>query len=302
MTTPREPRNPGPSWGPPILSVLDRALPTSLMRAALRFGTWFALPGMPAQRQASRSYLEAITGRSVTVGDIHRHFAALTESLWMKLRVGRGLPHEFAFAPNSPHADAFVALARSEEPALFGSLHVGQADLLGFFLHRFGRSVHMVRLRMGNSYDQAQLAKRFGDGVRFIWVNEPSELFFTLKQSLEAGATLALQCDRVEFGARSAGFRFLGARRQFPVTIYHLAWLYRRPVAFAFGFPETPDRSQVHVPPVLPAPTGTNKASYLAAAYDHFQAVLDLLESCLHAQPYQWFNFLPLNPVVSDDA
>jgi len=174
--------------------------------------------------------------------------------------------------------------------------------LLGYFLHHFGRSVHMVRLRMGNSYDQEQLAKRFGDAVRFVWVNEPSELLFTLKQSLEAGATLALQCDRVEFGARSAGFRFLGARRRFPVTIYHLAWLYRRPVAFAFGFPESLDQSRVYVPPVLPAPTDRDKGSYLDAAYDHFQGVLDLLESCLRTHPYQWFNFLPLNPVMPGDA
>lgn len=292
------PRNPGPSWGYRFLNAADRLLPYPLMRAALWLGTWFALPVMPEQRRASLDYLRTLTGRSVGLRAVHRHFFALMENLWTRLRVGGGREHHFHFAENNPHT-AFEALARSPEPVIFGSLHVGQSDLLGCFLRNFGRRVHVIRLRVANAYDQEQLAARFADSLRFIWVNEPRELFFALKESLDSGAALALQCDRVEFGTRHAGFRFLGADRLFPVTIYHLAYLYRRPVVFAFSFPSGRDCGVVHAGPILPPPTG-NREDYFARAHAHFQQVLYQLETLLREHPYQWFNFTRLNPETGD--
>lgn len=292
--SPERPRNPGPSWGYRFLTTLDRLLPPPLMRAALRGGTWFALPGMPAQRKASAAYLEALHGRPPRLREVHAHFAALTESLWRKLRVGRGQPHTFV-PSNDPGQDAFAALARSDQPALFGTMHIGESDLLGCFLRHFDRTIHMVRLRVGNSFDLDQLARRFAGTVEFIWINEPEELFFALKGALDEGATVALQCDRTGFGGKTEVFQFLGARREFPFTIYHLAYLYRRPVVFAFGLPDGPGRSVAHVSPILPPPEA-GKAAYFEAARVHFQGVLDQVEAILRETPHAWFNFLPLNP------
>jgi predicted LPLAT superfamily acyltransferase len=292
----RAPRNPGPSWGYHFLTTLDGILPYPLMRAALRFGSLFALPGMPAQRAASEQYLQALGVEQPGWRQVHRHFAALTESLWLKLRAGRGRTLRFRAVPG-PHTEAFLDFVRTDEPGIFGSMHLGTSDLLGCFLSDFDRRISMVRLRVGNSRDMEQLAERFADAVDFVWVNEPSDMLFALKRTLEAGASLALQSDRIEHSTRFEIFDFLGARRRFPFTTYHLAYLYRRPVTFAFGVPEGRDAIAVHSGPVLRFAENIGRAEYLEAARAHFQEVLHIVESILCEQPYQWFNFLPLNPV-----
>lgn len=299
MTTgERARRNPGPSWGYRFLTLLDQLLPYVVMRELLRFGTLFALPLMPAQRHASREYLSILQGKPVSLRRIHRHFTAFTFSLWAKLRTGRGIAHSFRLGSGSATAH-FETFARSGEPALFGTMHIGNSDLMGCYLSDFDRRISMVRLKVANSHDIEQLSARFAGAVDFIWVNRPDELLFALKRALDEGASLALQCDRIEHSTRREIFSFLGQRRPFPFTIYHLAFFYRRPVVFSFGLAAGRDRTEVHHSRILRIGENESKSDYLARARDHFQEVLELVESLLQEAPDQWFNFEPLNPEVS---
>ena len=101
--------------------------------------------------------------------------------------------------------------------------------MLGYLLGELGRRVTIIRQRVGNSADTQLLAKRFGGQVSFLWVNDPANLLFDLKSAIEAGESLALKCDRLDFSARTEVFEFLGERRLFPFTIYYLAVLFERP-------------------------------------------------------------------------
>jgi predicted LPLAT superfamily acyltransferase len=157
-----------------------------------------------------------------------------------------------------------------------------------------GRRVHLVRLRVGNSHDTEALARRFGALVNFVWVNEPGELLFALKDAGASGDTLALQCDRHDHSARSETFDFLGGRRVFPFTIYHLALIFGRPVLLSFGVPDGPGRSVVHASPAFTPVGGEARAAALARARAHFQAFLVNVEAYLRANPSQWLNFRPL--------
>jgi predicted LPLAT superfamily acyltransferase len=156
------------------------------------------------------------------------------------------------------------------------------------------RRVHLVRLRVGNSHDTDALSSRFGDRLRFVWVNEPGELLFALKEAGASGDAVALQCDRHEHSARSESFDFLGAPRVFPFTIYHLALIFERPVLLSFGAPDGPSRSVVHASPAFVPIKGEPRAAALARARAHFQTFLRRVETHLRANPYQWLNFLPL--------
>jgi predicted LPLAT superfamily acyltransferase len=135
--------------------------------------------------------------------------------------------------------------------------------------------------------------------VSFLWINEPAELLFGLKGALEAGDSVALKCDRPEHSARTEPFYFLGARRLFPFTIYHLALLFDRPVVFCTAVPESGrDGVRVFASPVfLPDPAADRPAN-LARARRHFQAALGQLEGLVRQHPFLWFNFTPLNPAV----
>ena len=287
------PRNPGPSWGYRFLCACDAIVPEALFRPLRAFGTWVALANMPAQRRHSRTYLRTLTGREPSMLDVFRHFFAFEEFLMLRLRVARGHPHWGELAPD---ATGFHALLATGEPALLGTFHVGHSDLTGFLLGRQEqRRVFMVRQRVGNSHDTEVLGARFGQWVTFIWVNEPENLLFALKDAVAAGGSVALKCDRLEFSAKTEAFEFLGARRLFPFTIYHLALIFRRPVVLCVGLPAGRGRSTVHSSPLF-RPDGAGKAANLARAREHFQAFLRQIEGFLRADPHLWFNFLPLNP------
>jgi predicted LPLAT superfamily acyltransferase len=292
------PRNPGPSWGYGFLLWAERWWPRWFFRPLLMAGTWVGLACMPAERAHSRAYLAVVLGRPARLIEVWRHFFAFTDFLMLMLRAGRGAPVRCTLEPENEAA--FETLVRSDRPALFGTFHFGSSDLLGYLLSERGRRVTIIRQRVGNSDETRLLGERFAAQVSFLWINDPATLLFDLKAAIEAGESLALKCDRLEFSARNEAFAFLGARRVFPFTIYHLALLFARPVVFCLALPATAgDGLRVFASPVFtPDPAATREAN-LTVAREHFQSVLTQLEGLVRAHPYLWFNFLPLNPEAS---
>lgn len=293
-TSAANPHNPGPNWGFTFLLWSERLLPRWVFRPLLMLGTWVALPMMPEQRRHSRDYLEIVLGRRVGILEVWRHFFAFTDDLITKLRIARGVPHHCTLDPDT--GAGFAALVKTGEPALFGTFHFGQSDLLGFYLGALERKVTMIRLRVSNSEDTRLLGRLFGRWVSFLWVNEPENLLFALKSAIQAGDSLAMKCDRVEFSAKTEVFHFLGCPRVFPFTIYHLALLFDRPVSFCVGVAGASDETRVIAAPIFRPDPALPRAENLQRARLHFQGVLTQLESLVRQHPLLWFNYLPLNP------
>jgi len=292
------PRNPGPSWGYQLLRALDRFAPEAIYRPMRALGTLVAMLFMPVQRRHSRAYLAIILGRQPGWREIFRHFFAFEESLMTKLRVINGRPHRTLYAPG---ADDFRQWLEGGGPVLLGTFHVGVTDLQGCQIAMYPHhTVHVVRRRVGNSHDTDKLQELYRGRLHFVWINEPSEMLFALKDAAATTGSIALQCDRPDYSARSEVFEFLGARRVFPFTIYHLAQIFQRPVIFAVGVPDGPDLAHLHASPRFDPRPGEPRAEALARARGHFQEVLRQVETILRAHPYLWFNFTPLNPVAPD--
>lgn len=282
-------RNPGPSWGYRFMRLLDRALPEAIFRPLRCAGTWVAVAALPRERRCSREYLRSVLGREASIAHVFRHFFAVCEALILRLRVAGGRPHLCVLEAG---AGDFGAWLKSERPALLGTFHIGDSDLTGFMLAgQEHRRVHIVRLRVGNSHDTDALAARVGDGLRFVWVNEPGELLFALKEAGASGDSVAMQCDRPGHSSRTEAFEFLGARRSFPFTIYHLALIFGRPVFLSFAEPFGPGETLVHASPVFEPAAGEPREAALGRAREHFQGFLRRVEAHLRANPYQWLNF-----------
>jgi len=286
------PRNPGPSWGYRFLRRADRILPEGVFRPLRAAGTWIAVAAMPHQRLCSRLYLRAVLEREPTLTEVFRHFFAVCEALMLRLRVANGRPHRCVLETG---ADDFSRWLASERPVLLGTFHIANSDLTGFMLAgQEQRNVHIVRLRVANAHDTDALGSRFGERLRFVWVNDPAELLFALKEAGGGRDAVALQCDRPDHSARTETFDFLGARRVFPFTIYHLALIFGRPVLLSFGAPSGPGQSVVYASPAFEPMEGEPRDGALERARAHFQAFLLRVEAHLHKHPFQWLNFSPL--------
>lgn len=290
-------RNPGPEWGCGFILWAERWWPRWFFRLAFRVGTWVALAFMPAQRASSRAFLAVVRGRPPRLLEVWRNFFAFAEFLLRKLRAGRGAPVHCV--NELENAAEFEALLASEQPALFGTFHFGCSDLLGYQLGARGRRVTIIRLRVDNSTDTELLGQRFGERVSFLWVNERADFLFDLKAAMERGESLALKCDRLEFSAKTAAFHFLGAKRLFPFTIYHLAVLFAKPVVFCVAVPGvTTAEIRVYASPVFVPDAAAGREANLRRGHAHFQSVLTQWEALVRAHPELWFNFIPLNPAV----
>ncbi len=286
------PRNPGPSWGYGFLRLADRALPEAIFRPLRSAGTWVAVAAMAPQRRCSRAYLRVVLGREPSAAQVHRHFLAVCEALMLRLRVANGREHRCVLEAG---AEDFSRWLASERPVFLGTFHVGNSDLTGFMLAgQERRRVHLVRMRVGNSHDTDALAARFGELLRFVWVNEPGEMLFALKEAAATRDAVALQCDRPDHSARTERFDFLGARRVFPFTIYHLALIFARPVLLSFGAPSGPGQSVVRASPAFEPVEGEPREQALERARAHLQDFLRRVEDHLRGNPYQWLNFFPL--------
>jgi len=296
QTTPaRPPRNPGPSWGYQFLRIADRILPEFIFRPMRGIGTAVAMVGMPAERRYSREYLSLVLGRKPTLRDVWRHFFAFEESLMDKLRAANGQILPCSYAEGSAICSTWLM---GDDPLLLGTFHVGASDLTGFLLGGYMKHpTYLVRQRVENSHDTEQLAARFRDRLHFVWVNNPDEIIFALKDAAATPAAIALQCDRVGFSARTESFEFLGAQRLFPVTIYYLALIFNRSVILSVGMP-CATGAELFASPLFSPQPGESRAALMARARIHFQGFLHQLEELLRKQPYQWFNFTPLNPPV----
>ena len=294
-------RNPGPEFGYAYIGWLLRG-PRWFIGLNVWLGTWIAFWTLPGQRACSREYLTLALGRAPARGDVWRHFHAYTEYLLLKMAIGGGREPRVRFAAG--HGDELRAWVESGRAALYGTMHLGHSDLIGFFLGHFGGRLHMVRKQVGNSEDTERLSRRFERSVSIIWINDWSRLVLAMNDALRAGCSLALQCDRPEYSSKLEAFDFFGARRLFPFTIYHLAIMHGLPVVLSFAVPDErePDLTVVHVLPMFqPSPDRTRPENF-AAAHAHFQEFLTTIEHQLRRTPFLWFNYTPMNPPASADA
>lgn len=295
MTAKRLPKNPGPSWGYRFMRMVDRHTPQPIMNGLLAMGSLYGLIRLPRQRRHSRAFLSLALGRPSTFNDTWKHFTEFSKFLVTRFRAADGVQPNFV--PSDQSTDRIESLANKGQQALYGTFHFGNSDLMGFWLSRYNLTIRMIRHQVGNSNDLEWLEKRFGNKVSFIWVNNPRNLLFQLKEAVSEGHSIAMKCDRIEHSSKAEAFEFLGETRLFPFTIYHLAILFNLPVVFAFGLSTANGTIEVHSSPIY-YPNAENKRTNLKNAKNHFQETLQLLEELIRREPFQWSNFLDTTPKI----
>jgi predicted LPLAT superfamily acyltransferase len=293
-------RNPGPEGSAAMIGWSLQNMPGWFNRAALRVSAFIAQWTLHRQRACSREYLRLILGREPSQREVWTHFFAFGTYLILRVQVchGRTEPR-LRFAESD--GDDLRARIHSGGATLYGTMHLGHSDLVGFFLGQLGERVYIVRKQVGNSEDTERLARLYAQHVSFIWINDWSRLVLAMNDALREGRSIGLQCDRLEYSSKRESFQFLGERRLMPFTIYHLAIMHGFPVSMSFAVPdeEDPQTTVVHMQPLFHPRADLGRQENFEAARVHFQQYLDRVEAQLRRTPYLWFNFTPINPPAS---
>jgi len=296
-----ERRNPGPDWGFRVIRFWQKILPTPICRFVAWSLSGFSVLLMPRARRYSREYLSMVLERPAGWREVWRHFFTFT--LYLLERLSLWSPpalHQYRYFSSNSHGLPFLRLIKKGSPFLAGTFHVGYSELLGFMISLHHGKMSMVRLKVGNNDDTSRITRNFRSTMEIIWANDPGEMLFSLKDALDRDRSLVMACDRIEFSSKTTDLQFLGARRRFPFTLYHLGIIYQRPVFLVYALPD-PLRNKHLIatasPAFLPSPH-LSRNQQLALAKEHFQAFLSQLEESLRKEPFYWFNFEPVNPVV----
>lgn len=282
-------KNLGPQWGPDLLLLLDRILPSRVLNFFVLCACYFCVPLLKSQTKVSTDWLWRIRGKKPHHSEIARHYYHFILSLLELLRMSKNTRHVFnCVGANAKHFQDFL---KSGKPALFGTFHIGNSDLLGYALGERGHKIGMIRMNSGNSAETRRLVARFQENVKIVWVDKPENIFFEIKRILQSGESLAMKCDRLEFSSKGELFYFAGRQYEFPFTIYHLAILFNLPLWFCVGVPSGKGITDVYPFSVF-VPDVLDKGTSLRKGKIHFQSVLNDIEEILKENPYLWFNFL----------
>ena len=215
VESPSRPHNPGPPWGFKVIRFWDKILPYPLDRWIKYIGALFAMLCMPAQRKHSRNYLSIVLGKQASFFNVWAHFGAFTIYLCDRVKAAFKEPIYFDWVEGN--GEDFMKLINQDEAALLGTFHVGYSDLMGFFTEVFQKKIHMLRLRLENSEDTQRLESMAGDFLKIIWVNKVEDTLYALRDVIEEGGSVAMQCDRVQHASKLESFDFLGEKTAFPV-------------------------------------------------------------------------------------
>ena len=129
-------RNPGPEGSYAWIRFSLRCMPGWFNRAGMDLGTWVAWLTLPRQRACSREYLRLALGREPGALDVWRHIRAYTDYLILRLGVCNGEEPRVRFAAGD--GEELRAWLADDRPALYGTMHMGHSDMLGFYLSQIG--------------------------------------------------------------------------------------------------------------------------------------------------------------------
>ena len=254
-----------------------------------------------AWRGESRRYLEAVWSRPegrLTLGRRPRAFAPLRHYHEFALQTfdrmllwGGGVDR---FQMDHQGSEHLFRLARERRGALLLGAHLGSFDMARTLARDYGIVLNIVMFTE-HAERINRLFEELDPGCRLRVVQlEPGSVktAFAVKACLDRGELVGILADRVPAGSREEPFwlEFLGRRRAFPRSAFHLACLLGCPTLVSLCVRVGPLRyftrvAQLDAGRRLPRAERETGAEELARAY-----VRELESTCLR-HPYQWFNF-----------
>ena len=170
--------------------------------------------------------------------------------------------------------------------------HVGNFELGGFLLRRFGFRVSAVyRPDPSPVVERHRIEARRAIGVEGIPVTSSALSFISVLRALEGNALVAMQGDR-DVSGTGRRLPFFGETASFPVGPFRLAAASGAPLLPVFVLVDSDGRYKTIVKPPIPVPDG-GRGGRDEAIVESMRTFVALLEETIRSHPSQWYQFTP---------
>ncbi|MGL4909108.1 MAG: lipid A biosynthesis (KDO)2-(lauroyl)-lipid IVA acyltransferase [Bacteroidales bacterium] len=210
----------------------------------------------------------------------YRNHYIFGQTLLDKFAVFAGKRNLFEF--NIEGYEHYIDAENLEKGILFAGAHVGNFEILGYFLKAnkkpingivFGGETAIIQTNRNNIFKEQKLT--------LIPINKKDlSHIFLLSAAAERGEIISVLCDRYMEGNKKINVDFLGTKANFPLGTFMIANRYELTVLVIFAIKESYKKYKVIINKI----EGTS-AKELAQKYTF------LLEQMVKMHPNQWFNF-----------
>jgi lauroyl/myristoyl acyltransferase len=213
--------------------------------------------------------------------ELFRNFACFFADLLSLNRCA--LPEQQACVHSVHGLDHLQAVLASPRGFVAATAHLGNWDLAGRLLSRYGRTVHILMAPEQDAALQSFL-RQCGSPMALQFVtNDNPTVFVRLLTALRRGEVVALQADRATGHRSDVPVPFFGAPALFPLGPFRLAGAAQVPVLPCFCLMRPDNRYEIFVDEVIAVPRGHEERA--------LQQMVHVLERYVAMAPDQWCNF-----------
>ena len=258
-------------------------------RVVLVLITAYFLCFAPAERRASRAYLNRALGRPATLADIARHFFSFSATIHDRVYL---LNDRFdLFDIEIEGGELMEAVVASGRGALLFGAHLGSFEIA----RAIGRKHRGLRVVLTMYEDNARKINAALEAINPATRPEIIALghldaMLKVQAALADGAVVGLLADRTLGTEAALSMPFLGADAPIPTGAFRMATMLHQPVIFVAGLYLGGNRYRIRFEQI--ADFSTLERAHRERAIDAaVRAYAAALENCCREAPFNWFNF-----------
>ena len=243
------------------------------------------------ERRASRTYLQRVTGRPVSLWNVAQHIYCFAAVILDRVFL---LSERFRrFDIRTSGLDELRGALRHHRGALLFGSHLGSFDALRV-LATVREDVRVrVVIDMEQSPAMMQVLNALNPALANSVINarqEGTTTALAIKEALEQQCLVTMLVDRARPGNAVAKVNFLGVPALFPTSPWMLAIALKVPVVLCFGLYRGGNRYDLHFE-LFAETLSVERSRRADSLTEVIQRYADRLAHHARSAPYNWFNF-----------
>lgn len=246
---------------------------------------------LPAQRKASKDYLQRILKRKTNWIDTAKHIHYFASTILDRVFFLSNQFHRYDIKTHNQ--DIVMDRVNTGQGCILLGSHLGSFEVLrSLAIKQPQLNLKIIMDKIHNTRITRVLDQLNNNIMDTVIELDGPDSILQLKDTLDNGSLLGLLGDRVTTDNKTVNCQFLGSEAELPANPYLLAHVLKVPVILIFGLYRGGNRYDIYFELFsetieLPRDNRMKEAAIWAQKY------ADRLSFYAHQAPFNWFNFYP---------